>query len=77
MSYLNDAPDRALQPPHDSYAEAFNEYDDMHVRAVVPYPLAPSVQVLLEMRNGMKEGDYLKDELDNLYRACREMWRDL
>ena len=77
MSYLNDAPDRLLQPPHDFHIEPFNEYDEMHVRAVIPYPLVPAIQALLESRNSMKDGDYLKDELDQLYKACVERWRDL
>lgn len=77
MSYLNDAPDRALQPAHDCYAEDFNEYEEMHVRAVVSYPLALPIQALLEMRNGMKDGDFLKEELDNLLLACREIWREI
>lgn len=58
-------------------ADHFNEYDEMHVRAVVPYELAKPVQAMLESRNSMKDGDYLKDELDQLYRACVSRWRDL
>jgi len=76
MSYLNDAPDRVLQPTPE-YPDHFNEYNESDVRAVVPYELAGPVQDLLEMRNSMKDGDYLKEELDRLYRACVSRWRDL
>jgi len=81
-----DIPDR-LNKDLDRYlraqelAERFPEEFDMweldHVRAVVPYDLAKPIQALLCMRGSMRDGDYLKSELDALYRACVARWRDL
>ena len=59
------------------FPESFDEWELDHVRAVVPYDLARPVQALLCMRGSMTEGDYLKAELDALYNACVERWRNL
>ena len=59
------------------FPEEFDMWDLDHVRAVVPYDLAKPVQALLCMRQTMKADDYLKSELDALYNACVERWRDL
>lgn len=73
----------------DAVNDAFDEYDEMHVRAVVPYELAPAIQQLLLTRSqiNMTEGSFgadpaavtkaIKEDLDRLYRACVDRWRDL
>ena len=59
------------------FPEEFDEWDSMHVGAVVPADLVKPIQSLLCMRATLRGTDYLKAELDALYNACVERWRDL
>ena len=76
---LNKDLDRYLRAQElaERFPEEFDEWDSMHVGAVVPADLVKPVQALLCMRGSMKDSDYLKAELDALYKACLERWRNI
>ena len=59
------------------FPEEFDPWEQDHVGAVVPADLVKPIQSLLCMRSTLKEGDYLKAELDQLYAACVERWRNI
>ena len=50
--------------------------DEMKVGAVVPYELVKPVMELLAWRR-VELSPELKKDLDALYRACVDRWRDL
>ena len=55
----------------EAYSGEFNPFDEMHVRAVVPYELAPVIQKILE-------GEAFSEEIRNeLLKACKERWKDI
>lgn len=77
-------PERPLQPPHDAhmYAEAFDEYDEVHMRTVAPHGLTSEIQGLLLARrewqymNLHQRSEQMESLLNALYKACRDQWRD-
>jgi hypothetical protein len=53
------------------YSGEFKPSNEMHVRAVVPYELAPVIQKILE-------GEAFTEELRNeLLQACKARWNDI
>lgn len=82
---MNDrVPERPLQPSHnaDVFPEAFDEYDEVHMRTVAPHGLASEIQGLLLARrewrymNLQQRSEQMESLLDALYKACRDQWRD-
>lgn len=79
---------RAYLAEQDMEPEEFNEYEESHVREVVDGPLVKPVMNLLSLRNqilaaerlgGLNESlalKWVREELDSLYQACRERYRD-
>lgn len=61
----------------DRAPEAFDEFNEMHMRAVAPYDLAMPLQQVLMWRGLEHLPQELRDDLNKLYRACVERWRDL
>ena len=76
---LNKDLDRYLRDQElaERFPETFDEWQDDHVGAVVPADLVKPIQALLCMRATLRDGDYLKPELDALYKACVARWEDL
>ena len=59
--------------------QQWDEFDwdtEDHIGAVVPFDFIKPIHALLSARVQMKDGP-LKEELDNLYRACVTAWGDL
>ena len=61
----------------DHEPESFDEWNDMHVRAVVPYELVKPVQDLLLWKNVDDLPEEMRKDLKALYKACVERWRDI
>lgn len=73
----------------DSEPTRFDEYEDDHIRAIVPYELVKPIQELLHCRRTIQMTDrsfgtdpskaleMIKPDLDALYRACVDRWNDL
>ena len=63
--------------------DAFDEYNEDHVAAVVPTSFVKAVKTLLLTRRDMKylTAEQLQQgmqaELDALHQACIEAWRDI
>ena len=76
---LNKDLDRYLRAQElaERFPEEFDPWEKDHVGAVVPADLVKPIQSLLCMRGSMRDGEYLKVELDALYKACVERWKDL
>ena len=78
-----------LDKTNDShYWDRFDEYEDAHIGAILPYEVQKPIQRLLQLRAEIKQweriGDLnhkkitalLMEQLDQLYVACVERFKD-
>ena len=70
------------------YWDRFDEYEDAHIGAILPYEVQKPIQRLLQLRaeitqwervgdlNYKKIAELLREQLDKLYLACVERFKD-
>jgi hypothetical protein len=73
----------------DIHPDVFDESDDSDISAIAPYELVEPIGELLRIRSQIEAAerigglnkeralDWLRPELDRLYRACVQRYRDL
>lgn len=66
---------------NDLVPEAFDEYDDQHMRVAAPYHTSEIQGLLLARRewkymNLHQRSEQMESLLNALYKACRDQWRD-